>query len=140
MKTRTLMLLALGCGVAIMLAGATLFIQLARQDDVVAPVPIGAEAVIGDMTVVVESVDETAGRLTVDVSIGGVDDPDGARGFRLIASARPVLPEEPSGSDCVATSLAVQSCTVTFDVSSADGSSRVLFYERGEESVRWVLS
>jgi hypothetical protein len=28
---------------------------------------------------------------------------------------------------------------VHFDVSSADGSSRVLFYERGDQQARWVL-
>ena len=134
------MLLALGCGMAIMLAGAALFVQLARQDDVIEPVPLGEAAVIGDMSVVVRSSEEVDGRLTVLVDIGGFDDPDGGREFRLIASARPVLPDDAAGSDCLSTTIAVQTCTVTFDVAAADGSSRVLFYERGEEQARWVLS
>jgi hypothetical protein len=140
MKTRTLMLLALGCGVAIMLAGAALFIQLARQDDIAEPVPVGDVAIVGDMSVTVESAVERGGRLTVSVRIGGVDDPDGGRDFRLIASARPLLPDGASGSECVSTSVEPHVCEVTFDVSGADGSSRVLFYERGEEQARWVLS
>lgn len=140
-KTRTLLLLALACGVAIMLAGAVFLFQLATQDELAEPVPIGEPVEVGDMTVIVESAVETGGFLDVSVRIGGVADPDGALGFRLIASGRPVRPDLAArGGSCGATTPSVVECLVRFDTSVADGESRVLFYERGDESARWVLS
>jgi hypothetical protein len=144
-KTRTLLLLALACGLAIMLAGAVFLFQLAGQDEVAEPVPIGEPIEVGDMQVTVMSADERVGSLEVAVTIGGVDDPDGASGFHLVASGR-VVGADPSGdassgvSPCGATSVDERPCTVRFDTSAADGTSRVLVYERGEERVRWVLS
>ncbi len=141
MKTRTLLLLALACGVAIMLAGAVFLFQLATQDEVAEPVPLGEPVEVGDMTVIVDSAVDAGGALDVSVRIGGVDDPDGADGFRLIASGRPLLPDSAArGGLCGRTTDTVTECLVRFDVSSADGDSRVLFYERGDESARWVLS
>lgn len=140
MKTRTLLLLALGCGLAIMLAGAAFFVQLANQDDVEAPATVGEPVTVGDMTVVVLQATERAGALDVLVRIGGVDDADGASGFRLIASGRPVTTDASArGGLCGPTTVEPVECLVRFDVSDADGSSRVLFYERGDERVRWVL-
>lgn len=138
MKTRTLLLLALACGVAIMLAGAVLLIQLSSQDDAEPPVPIGEPGVAGDMTVVVDDVVERGGVLEVAVRIGGVDDDDGADGFRLIAAGEPV---SPSGGDgvCGPTTVAERRCAVRFDLGDAGGTSRVLFYERGDVTLRWVL-
>jgi len=116
--------------------------QLTQQDDVAAPTPIGEPVEVADMSVTVDGSSETAGELVVSVRIGGVDDADGASGFRLIASGRPIEPTEPSeaGADgCGSTSVAARACSVSFDVSSADGSSRVLFYDRGDDRARWVL-
>ncbi|MAT07439.1 MAG: hypothetical protein CL424_20635 [Acidimicrobiaceae bacterium] len=141
MKTRTLLLLALACGLAIMLAGAVFLFQLAGQDDVADAIPIGEPVEIGDLTVEVEAADESDGVLSVGIRVAGVDDPDGASGFRLIASGRPLAPVEDDAADaCAATTVEETVCVVRFDVSTADGTSRVLFYERGEEQARWVLS
>lgn len=139
MKTRTLLLLALGCGVAIMLAGAVFLFQLSTQEAAAPPVPLGEVAVAGDMDVTVEQAIEDGGVLDVTVRIGGVDDADGANGFRLIASGRAVGAER-DGDVCGATTVEARTCTVRFDVSEADGSSRVLFYERGDVTLRWVLA
>jgi hypothetical protein len=137
-KTRNLLLLALACGVAIMLAGAVFFFQLATQDDAAPPVPLGDEIEVGDMLVTVTDVDETAGTLRVTITIGGTEDEDPTDEFRLIASARPV---RLGTSTCAAsTQDGLETCTITFDVTGVDGVSRVLFYERGEEQARWVLS
>ena len=134
------MLLALACGVAIMLAGAVFLFQLAGQDELAAPVPVGEETRVGDMSVTVVESAESAGILDVVVEIGGVDDADGATGFRLIASGRPVGQESvPDGRGCSATVLTEQQCIVRFDVGLSDGTSRVLFYERGDDQARWVL-
>ena len=137
MKTRNLLLLALACGLAIMLAGAVFFFQLATQDDLEPPVPIGQATRIGDMAVTVTDVEETRGVLRVTVAIGGTVDDDPADEFRLIAAARPI---PLAASTCAASGVEVQTCSIAFDVSGLDGVSRVLFYERGEEQARWVLA
>jgi hypothetical protein len=137
MKTRTLLLMALGCGLAIMLAGAVFLVQLTRQDEPETPLLVGAAATVGDMTVSVDEVSEVDGELTVTVTLNGAADESPADDFRLIASGRPAAVSETS---CAMTAVDdAETCTVTFDVSAADGVSRVLFYERGEERARWLL-
>jgi hypothetical protein len=142
MKTRTLLLLALACGVAIMLAGAVFLVQLLGQDDVEPAVAIGEQVVVGDMRVTVQAVTESAGALDVTLRVGGVDDDDPTREFRLIASGRAVEPDLAGEHEGVCGSFTVtdQTCRLRFDVSGADGTSRVLFYERGDQRARWVLS
>jgi hypothetical protein len=137
MKTRTLLLLALACGVAIMLAGAVFLFQLATQDELAAPIPIGETTRVGDMDVAVIEAAESGGVLRVTIEIGGTDDDDPADEFRLIAAARPI----PLGSStCLASDGAGQSCDLLFEVGDVDGVSRVLFYERGDDQARWVLA
>ena len=140
MKTRTLLLLALACGVAIMAAGAVFLIQLSRQQEAAPPVPVGTTTQVGDMRIVVDEATEHDGMLDVTVTMGGVSDPDGAGGFRLIAAGHAAVPEQDSEAGrCGATTVADARCVVRFDVSAANGDSRVLFYERGDERARWVL-
>jgi hypothetical protein len=125
----------------IMLAGAVFLFRLASQDDVVEPVAIGDDAEVGDMVVAVVGSGERDGVLEVEVSIGGVVDDDVTDAFRLIASGRAVGADDAATSDaCGATTIEPRRCVVRFDVSAADGSSRVLFFERGDESARWVLA
>jgi hypothetical protein len=142
-KTRTLLLLALACGTAILLAGGVLLVQLAGRADVQDAVPIGATRTVGDMRVAVEASTEAAGRLDVVVRIGGVEDADGADGFALIAAARPAdrIAADGAGgvAPCGATALGQRRCRLSFDVAGADGDSRVLLYRRGDEQVRWRL-
>jgi len=141
MKTRTLLLLALACGIAIMLAGAVFLFQLATRDAVAEPIAVGSPVEVGDMTVLVEGSSERAGELTVRIRIGGVDDLDGTAGFHLIASGRPVSRSTDDAADaCGATTVTDQECVLRFDTSTADGTSRVLFYERGDDGVRWTLN
>lgn len=137
MKTRTLLLLSVATGLAIMLAAAVFLFQLSNQDDLVAPVEIGATTTVGDMSVTVLRADEVDGRLLVGVTLGGAGDDDPADEFRLIASGRPVAL---ASSTCPPTGdTEPVTCEIAFDVSVADGSSRVLFYERGDQQSRWVL-
>jgi hypothetical protein len=93
------------------------------------------------MRVVVDTAVEHEGVLEVGVTIGGVDDADGANGFRLIAAGEAAVPDETDvAGRCTATTTASQRCTIRFDVSDSAGDSRVLFYERGDERARWVLA
>ena len=130
MKTRTLLLWALACGVAIMLAGAVFLVQLVTRDELAEPVPLGTPAAVGDVTATVMNSVERDGVLAVSLTLDAPDGVDATRGFHLIASGRAV---EPLAIECP------RECTLTFDTSVADGRSRVLFYERGEEQARWVL-
>ena len=142
MKTRTLLLLALGCGVAILLAGGVLLVQLSNREDADAPVPLGEEQRVGDVRVAVESATEDRGVLEVVVRVGGVDDPDGLAGFRMIAAARPVLRLTAGQGDpppCDGIRVEPVECRLAFDVDGADGDSRVLLFGRGDEQVRWSL-
>jgi hypothetical protein len=111
--------------------------MLAGQDEPEPPVALGDQASIGDMRVTVVAVAEQgrADTLTVELVVGGVDDPDGSVGFELIASGRPIPPGDPS--TCGPTTIEPQPCTLVFDVSSADGESRVLRYLRGDDQARW---
>ena len=141
MKTRTLLLLALACGVAIMASGAVFLVQLSRQADAAPPVPLGVATEVGDMRVVVDASVERDGILDVTVTIGGVADADGASGFHLIASGDAAVPEATDVEGrCAETTTEPQRCTIRFDVAGAEGDSRVLFYERGDDRARWVLS
>lgn len=130
MKTRTLLLLALGCGLAIMLAGAVLLFQLATSDDVAEPIPLGTATRVGDVTISVDAVTERDGVLTVSAAVSAPAGTDPSTGFRLIASGRGLNPERVECST---------ECTVTFDTSDADGDARVLLYGRGDDQARWVL-
>lgn len=135
-KTRTLLLLAVGTGLAIMLAGAVFFFQLATQDDAAPPTPLGVATTVGDMSVTVVGAEEAAGVLRVSIVVGGAVDDDPTDEFRLIASARPAALV---GTTCGPSGDDRQECTIEFDVGAADGVSRVLFYERGEDRSRWQL-
>ena len=79
--------------------------------------------------------------MLVDVEIGGVDDADGADGFRLdvpggAARARPDGRQPLRRDD----GPACEPCTLAFRLGDDAGSSRVLLYQRGDERVRWDLS
>lgn len=130
MKTRNLLLWALACGMAIMLAGAVFLFQLVTSDEIAEAVPVGTPTVVGDVTATVMAADEAGGVLSVDLRLAAPEGVEPATGFHLIASGHAV---DPQSVDCAET------CVLTFDVSTADGSSRVLFYVRGDEQARWVL-
>ncbi len=136
MRTRTLLLLSLGCLVAISIAGVAFLVRLAVDDGPEPAVPIGVEATIGDLAVTVSEAKESNGVFTVGLSVGGVDDPDGGSSFRMIASGRPATLID---DGCSPVEIEVAFCELAFDVSGSDGRSRVLFLERGEEQGRWVL-
>jgi hypothetical protein len=141
-KTRTLLLLALGCGVAILLAGGVLLVQLANRADTDEPVPIGEARRVGDATVTVDRATESGGVLEVVVRVGGVDDPEGLDDFRLIAAARParrLVPQDGQPPACRGIAVEPVECRLAFDVDGADGDSRVLVFRRGDSQARWAL-
>jgi len=141
MRTRTLLLLAVACGLAILVAGS---IQLLRVDDgpdAAADLRVGDTARAGDLVVTVLEVREDDERLSVELRAGGVDDPAGFDGFELLAPPGRVVRERDEPGTCAGTTVAEQTCTLVFDTSRAaepDG-TRVLLLRRGEDRHRWVL-
>ena len=140
MRTRTLLLLAVVCGLAILIAGVVQLLRVAGQDDPPRAVAIGEPVRVGDMQVTVEDVRERSGSVLVDVELGGVDDADGADGFTLTTPGGLIEPDPTAGNHCGATTTRVEPCTLAFPLGDGTGSTRVLVYQRGDERVRWVLS
>jgi hypothetical protein len=138
MKTRTLLLLSVGVGLMILLAGGVLLLQLANESAAVQPAEIGEAVEVGDVDVVVFGAEDGA-TFAVDVELGGVD--DDLSGFSLATGDRRLEPltTEADGR-CTEITVAEQRCRIEFDVSAADGSNRVLVLRRGDEQRNWVLA
>jgi len=141
MKTRTLLLLSVGVGLAILLAGGVFLFQLSNESAAVDVAAIGDLVEVGDVQVTVNGTTENASVVSVDVEIGGVDDVDGADSFRLITGAEPLPPiAAPAAGRCVGITVAVQQCRLDFDVSAIEAPNRVLLLRRGDEQRRWDLT
>ncbi len=139
MKTRTLLLLSVGVGLAILLAGGVFLFQLSNETASVEPAVVGEAVSVGDVGVTVVGVSETATLLGVDVEVGGVD--DSVDSFVLVTGDRRLDPlGAPADGRCTEITEAPQRCRLDFDVSGAEGSSRVLILRRGDEQRNWVLS
>jgi hypothetical protein len=137
MKTRTLLLLSVGVGLMILLAGGVLLLQLANESAAVEPAEVGEAVEVGDVDVVVFGAVEGA-TFAVDVELGGVD--DDLSGFSLATGDRRLQPLTTAADGrCTEITLTAQRCRIEFDVSAADGSNRVLVLRRGDEQRNWVL-
>jgi hypothetical protein len=141
MRTRTLLLLAVTCGLAILLAGGIQLLRLANQDQPAPPLAVGESGVAGDAIVGVVSVDVTDSALVVTVNLQGVDDPHGLDGFSLVAPNTRIAPVVggPDESACSGFTLAAVTCTLTFPTVGLTGSDRQLLLERADERLRWKL-
>jgi hypothetical protein len=137
MKTRTLLLLSVGVGLMILLAGGVLLLQLVNESAAVEPAEVGEAVEVGDVDVVVLGAQEGA-TFAVDVELGGVD--DDLSGFSLATGDRRLQPlTTDADGRCTEITVAEQRCRIEFDVSAADGSNRVLVLRRGDEQRNWVL-
>jgi hypothetical protein len=139
MKTRTLLLLSVGVGLAILLAGGVFLFQLSNETASVEPAVIGEAVSVGDVDVTVVGVSEAATILAVDVEVGGVD--DSVDSFVLVTGDRRLDPlSAPAEGRCTEITAVSRRCRLDFDVSAAEGSSRVLILRRGDEQRNWVLT
>jgi len=96
MKTRTLLLLSVGCGLIILLAGGLKLFQVASDRTEVPVLEMGASARIGDMTVAVISIMDGVDGTRVVVRMAGVPGESVVEDWRLLGDGR-VL--EPSGAE-----------------------------------------
>lgn len=144
MRTRTLLLLAIACGVAILAAGVAQLLRLAGEDDPPTPATVGELVVIGDLRVTVEEFSETDGVVDTIIEIGGVDDADGTERFRLVVPGEALSPVTDGGAGgvplCAGTTEEPQRCRLRFDLPVEPGTSRRLLLRRGDEQVSWQLS
>lgn len=136
MKTRTLLLLAVVCGVAILVAGTVQLLRVAGQKNTTVAVDIGETGHAGDATVVVDAVDVQPAAVTVTVTLGGVDDPDGLDGFTMVAAGST---RQVDGGTCAGFTDAAQQCTLVFDNADLEGSTRLLRFDRADDNLRWTL-
>ena len=142
MKTRTLLLLAVGTALAILLAGGVLLFQLSSESNAVPTVALGDEAQIGDVSVTVFGAAPTdAGDLYgVDVEIGGVDDPDGLDSILLVTGDQSLAPLRAAADGrCTEITEAPVRCRLDFDTSGSETSSRVVVMRRGDDQANWRL-
>lgn len=135
MRTRTLLLLSVACGLAILLAGGVQMFRIAGGTPSSA-LALGARGTAGDLVIVVTSYEETGTTAVVGVTLSGVDDPDGIDVFRLRAPNTVVAA---SGGTCAVLTVAEQTCTIEFPATGLEAIDRQLVVQRGEDSVVWNL-
>jgi len=140
MSTRKLILAALVCGLAIVLAGGVKLFQVAGEDDAVELLAFGEKAAVADMTVSVLSVTPGADRTVVVVSMSGVNGADAVEGWRMLSGGEvssPMPSDDVEGVDtevpaCAKVSTQVAECTVVFPAS--EGTVNVAYLRGGAQS------
>ena len=137
MSTRKLILTALLCGLAIMVAGGLKLLQVAGDDATLEVLELGEEATVADMTVTVEKVRQLDDATDVTVLMRGVDGGDAVEGWRLLVGGEvlaPVASDAPN--HCTITGKAPSGpCTITF---AATKGSVTVAYLRGGAQEQWA--
>jgi len=137
MRTRTLLLLAIACGLVILLAGGIQLLRVGGQQQTSTLLSTGEPGKAGDVTVVLESSSASEAELVAKVRIGGTDDPDGLAGFTLVGPGK-VVPV--TSSTCQGITVAERDCALTFATAAMQGTSRQLIFHRADDQLRWVLA
>lgn len=137
MSTRKLILTALVCGIAIVLAGGIKLFQVARETTNVTVLGFGDSATLGDMTVSVLGVDSLTDRTVVTVSMSGVDGADALEGWRMLSGGKvsEVTPGPWTNLEtppCAVTTVGAGKCSLVFG--SSTGTVTVAYLRAGEQS------
>lgn len=143
MRTRTLLVLAVVCGLAILVAGGIQLLRVSDDGATTDDLAIGDRGTAADLSVTVLGAIEQDGLLTVAVRMGGVDDDAGLDGFRLLvpgAVLEPLRADQAGAGACRTVTVADQTCSLVFGTAEADGTLRVLLLRRGEDQQRWTLA
>jgi hypothetical protein len=141
MSTRKLIMWALCCGVLILGAGLFKLWQTTGDGAKVQLLQLGESAVLGDMTVAVNSVSKSETQTLVEVSMQGVEGADALSGWRMLVGA--VISEAQPLSDgsvtpCTTTKLAEPTiCTVAFPVS--EGTPTIAYIRAGQQE-QWATT
>lgn len=137
MRTRTLLLLAIACGLVILLAGGIQLLRVGGQQQSAKLLATGEAGTAGDVTVALVSSSIADSNLVAVVRVGGVDDPHGLEGFTLVGPGK-VLPVTTSNCDGIA--VGQVDCALTFSTTGMQGTSRQLIFNRADQQLRWVLA
>ena len=141
MSTRKLILWALVCGVLILFAGSAKLFQTSQKPVEVQLLVLGDSVTLGDMTVSVTALRDTADRTLVDVTMVGVAEAQAMDGWKMLASGEvsdPVMLPVGAGTECTLTKLAeTLTCTVAFPVSEG---TRTVAYIRAGEQRQWATA
>ena len=136
-KTRTLLLLSLGCAVAILGAGIGLVFRLGASGETSAPVEFGVRAEVGDLGIVVVDAERIGTQQHIELSLSGVDDDAVSDSFVVISGGEQI---EAEANACASSAELTQSCEVEFVLPDETSDPAVLLVTRGEERARWVLA
>ena len=141
MSTRKLILWALICGVVILVAGTAKLFQTSQKPVEVQLLALGDSVTLGDMTVSVTALRDTADRTLVDVTMVGVAEAQAMDGWKMLAAGEvsdPVMLPVGAGTECTLTKLAeTLTCTVAFPVSEC---TRTVAYIRAGEQRQWATA
>ena len=141
MSTRKLILWALICGVVILVAGTAKLFQTSQKPVEVQLLALGDSVTLGDMTVSVTALRDTADRTLVDVTMVGVAEAQAMDGWKILAAGEvsdPVMLPVGAGTECTLTKLAeTLTCTVAFPVSEG---TRTVAYIRAGEQRQWATA
>jgi hypothetical protein len=137
MRTRTLLLLAIACGLVILLAGGIQLLRVGGQEQTAKLLDAGQPGKAGDVTVELVSSSIAETNLVAVVRVGGIDDPQGLAGFTLVGPGK-VLPV--ASSDCDGITVDQADCSLTFATTGMQGTSRQLIFHRADQQLRWVLA
>ena len=141
MSTRKLILWALICGVVILIAGTAKLFQTSQKPVEVQLLALSDSVTLGDMTVSVTALRDTADRTLVDVTMVGVAEAQAMDGWKMLASGEvsdPVMLPVGAGTECTLTKLAeTLTCTVAFPVSEG---TRTVAYIRAGEQRQWATA
>jgi hypothetical protein len=141
MSTRKLILWALVCGVLILAAGTAKLFQTSQKPVEVQLLELGESVTLGDMTVSVTALRDTADRTLVDVTMVGVAEAQAMDGWKMLASGEvsdPVMLPVGAGTECTLTKLAeTLTCTVAFPVTEG---TRTVAYVRAGEQRQWATA
>jgi hypothetical protein len=140
MSTRKLILTALLCGLAIIVAGGIKLFQVASDTKEVEVLALGTTTKLADMTVSVTGINQTPEATLATVTMVGVDGADATEGWRLLSGGAvraPIMLTEPAVADvndvCTVTSAdTTVTCVVAFEPS--DGSVTVAYIRGGAQS------
>ena len=141
MSTRKLILWALLCGVLILAAGTAKLFQTSQKPVEVQLLALGDSVTLGDMTVSVTALRDTADRTLVDVTMVGVAEAQAKDGWKMLSSGEvsdPVMLPVGAGTECTLTKLAeTLTCTIAFPVSEG---TRTVAYIRAGEQRQWATA
>lgn len=137
MKTRTLILWSLVCGVIILVAGSIKLFQVSTSESTVEFLAFGEPATVADMDVTVEGFDATATNLLARVTMSGPDGADAREGWRIIAGDRVLSPVDDADAvdQCTFTGATPVTCVIAFPL--VDGTP-VFAYLRAGDQRQWA--